>query len=316
MSQESNKWEIIRKDYEKNKPTLKELAKKHGVKLGTLKSRKSRENWESGKVATKNKKLQPKKKKVATEEPKLVIENDELNDNQKLFCILYLQYKFNGTKAYQEAYDVNYTTAMAASSRLLSNVKIKAEIHQLKAKLQHDIYISVQDILHEYIKQIFVDIKDFLDFGTEREKVLVESGNLDPLTGEPQLEEKEVVRNYLRFKPSEDVDGTLISEVRQGRDGVSVKMFDKQRAMEQLLKYIHVDDLTAARIVKAEAEGLLAKAESDKIAGNEDTNKLLKALYDVFPTDLESEVEENANNGDDGGRTTSVQSEADRNNTE
>ncbi|WP_263531574.1 phage terminase small subunit [Salmonella enterica] len=39
-------WEDIKKEYETTSITLKELAEKHGVKLGTLKSRKSREGWE------------------------------------------------------------------------------------------------------------------------------------------------------------------------------------------------------------------------------------------------------------------------------
>ncbi len=50
-------WEQIREEYETTTITLKALADKHGAKLGTLKSRKSREGWErdatEGKGATK-----------------------------------------------------------------------------------------------------------------------------------------------------------------------------------------------------------------------------------------------------------------------
>ncbi|MBG9785619.1 phage terminase small subunit [Shouchella lehensis] len=50
-------WEQIREEYETTTITLKALAEKHGAKLGTLKSRKSREGWErdatEGKDATK-----------------------------------------------------------------------------------------------------------------------------------------------------------------------------------------------------------------------------------------------------------------------
>lgn len=51
-------WNEIRKEWETTDITLAELAEKHGVKLGTLKSRKSREKW--SRDAT-------KKKKVATD---------------------------------------------------------------------------------------------------------------------------------------------------------------------------------------------------------------------------------------------------------
>ncbi|MGG3452084.1 hypothetical protein ABER98_19925 [Domibacillus aminovorans] len=38
-------WDTIRKEWETTKITLAALAEKHDVKLGTLKSRKSREGW-------------------------------------------------------------------------------------------------------------------------------------------------------------------------------------------------------------------------------------------------------------------------------
>lgn len=54
------KWDEIKKEWETTKITLGKLAEKHGVKLGTLKSRKSREKWSrdsTKKDATKTKKV-------------------------------------------------------------------------------------------------------------------------------------------------------------------------------------------------------------------------------------------------------------------
>lgn len=63
-------WDDIREEWENNKITLKALAKKHGVKLGTLKSRKSREKWSAAngenKGATDNEKVATQNKKDAT----------------------------------------------------------------------------------------------------------------------------------------------------------------------------------------------------------------------------------------------------------
>ena len=62
-------WDAIRQEWETSNITLKDLAEKHGVKLGTLKSRKSREKWSrdaTKKDATKTKGLQPKKERDAT----------------------------------------------------------------------------------------------------------------------------------------------------------------------------------------------------------------------------------------------------------
>ncbi|MGM0903074.1 MAG: phage terminase small subunit [Bacillota bacterium] len=53
-------WEEIRQEYESTNITLKALAEKHDIKIGTLKSRKSREGWSRGspkKDATKSKKV-------------------------------------------------------------------------------------------------------------------------------------------------------------------------------------------------------------------------------------------------------------------
>ncbi|MCY9549106.1 hypothetical protein M5W82_19700 [Lysinibacillus xylanilyticus] len=38
-------WDEIQKEWETTKITLADLAEKHDIKLGTLKSRKSREKW-------------------------------------------------------------------------------------------------------------------------------------------------------------------------------------------------------------------------------------------------------------------------------
>src|SRR4051812_11834543 len=109
-------WDEIRKEFESSKITLAALAEKHGVKLGTIKSRKSREGWSRGSLEKDATKKDATKKKVATIE--LVIDNDSLNDKQKMFCLYYIKY-FNATKAYQKAYECDYFTANANGSRLL-----------------------------------------------------------------------------------------------------------------------------------------------------------------------------------------------------
>lgn len=62
-------WDEIQKEWETTKITLAALAEKHDVKLGTLKSRKSRDKWSRGAVkkdATIHKDAKPKNKKAAT----------------------------------------------------------------------------------------------------------------------------------------------------------------------------------------------------------------------------------------------------------
>ncbi|MGE7951923.1 phage terminase small subunit [Lysinibacillus xylanilyticus] len=60
-------WDEIKQEWETTKITLADLAEKHGIKLGTLKSRKSREKWSrdaTKKDATKTVKVATKEKQV------------------------------------------------------------------------------------------------------------------------------------------------------------------------------------------------------------------------------------------------------------
>lgn len=71
-------WGKLRNDYEKNGLTIAQLAEKHNVKEGTIKSQKSRDSkaghpWKKAtkeKVATKNERLQPSEKDASSNSPK------------------------------------------------------------------------------------------------------------------------------------------------------------------------------------------------------------------------------------------------------
>ncbi|WP_312130775.1 phage terminase small subunit [Lysinibacillus capsici] len=67
-------WDEIKLEWETTKITLADLAEKHDIKLGTLKSRKSREKWSrdaTEKDATKTKKVATISSKDATEEKQI-----------------------------------------------------------------------------------------------------------------------------------------------------------------------------------------------------------------------------------------------------
>ena len=76
--------------------------------------------------------------------------------------------------------------------------------------------------------------------------------------------EKEV--NTVKFKQSEDVDGTLITEVKQGKDGASIKLVDKMKALQWLAD--HMDIATAEQ--KAKIEQIRAKTEQIRNNDNDD----------------------------------------------
>lgn len=253
-------WELAYEDYQAGMK-YKEIAEKYEVSINTVKSWKSRK-W----GAPPEEKVAHKKKKVATKkEVKPVIENKNLTEQQKMFCLFYLQH-FNATKAYQQAYQCAYSTAKTNGNLLLTKTDVKQELHKLKAELQQDLFVSVQDLMKEYVKQSFTDMTDFTEFG--QELVEFEDGQERPVS-------------FVRLKSSNEVDGTLIQEVKKGKDGVSVKLYDKQKAMSELMKYLDVGVLKQAQTEKAQAEAAIVKNKADKLTGGGKATGLLQALLDV-----------------------------------
>lgn len=248
-------WDEIRKEFETSKITLKALAEKYDIKIGTLKSRKSREGWSRDPT----KKDATKKQKVATLEP--VIESDDLNDKQKMFCLYYIKY-FNATKAYQKAYGVDRNTAESIAYRLMGNDGVKREIERLKQERFNGVLLDAQAVLQKYIDIAFADITDFVDFGQEKRPEL--DHNLEPLLDE-NGDEITYSISYVHLKNHDEVDGTLITEVKKGKDGVSVKLADKMKALEFLSKY--TDLLSENDRKKLQNEKL--KVEIEKIKGDD-----------------------------------------------
>lgn len=277
-----NKWEKAYDDYLAGMK-YKEIAEKYGVSINTVKSWKSRK-W----GAPPDKKVAHKTKKVATKKKvQPVIDNDDLTEQQKLFCLYYLQ-SFNATKAYQQAYGCDYNSARANSIRLLAKDSIKTELHRLKAELQQDMLVDVKDLMMEYIKQAFADITDFVEFGTKKETETVTTNNLVASNeidenGMPVMEnetkEVEFEYSFVHLKDSSEVDGTMIQEVKKGKDGVSVKLHDKHKAMAELMKYLGGDRLREAQIASA-------------IAKNKDGSEEFEMEDDGFLAALEAEGEE------------------------
>ncbi|HDK7162101.1 TPA: terminase small subunit [Clostridium botulinum] len=239
-------WDLIKEEYLKlnGKVKLKEFAEEHGVKYSTLRSRKNRENWDSEtnkniatksatqrkSVATKNKNKNNKEEPI-TEEVKEVLADTKLTDKQRLFCIYYVK-SFNQTMA---AIKAGYSPERAhvTGSELVRNSKVKAYIKELKGKMTEEIFIDAMDVLNKYIKIAFADITDYLTFGQKEVTVM---GAFGPVKDEEGNELTKVV-NYVDFKESNIIDGTIISEVKQGKDGVYIKFEDRMKALDKLSQY-------------------------------------------------------------------------------
>ena len=221
---------------------LADIAKKLEIPEGTVRSWKNREGWDYN-VAKKKcnvAKETAQRKKYIADEVEEVIENAVLSDKQRLFCIYYIRC-FNATRAYQKAYGVDYTTAASIGYRLLEKDGVKEEITRLKKNRLNREMLSEEDIFQKYLDIAFADITDYIEFGSEDVPVLSKYGPVqvkDEETGEKrQLMKRE---NVVRFKSSAEVDGTILSEVKQGKDGASIKLSDRMKALQWLSDHMNI----------------------------------------------------------------------------
>lgn len=242
----------IYKDHD-GKITNREIADMLDENEKTISNWKCRDKWnvvlQKNECSTTNKKVRKNtdnnmKKEPIAEEVKEVLGNTELTDKQRLFCIYYIKY-FNATKAYQKAYNSSYIVANSEGYKLLVKPCIKSEIEKLKQHKLNQAMLSEEDIFQRYMDIAFSDITDYVNFG-KREIEVSKDEDDNPVMIEV---------NYVDFKDSNEVDGTIISEVSQGKNGVSIKLHDKMKALQWLSDHMNI----ATDKQKAELEVLKSK---------------------------------------------------------
>lgn len=262
---------------------LVDISRQLDVPEGTVRRWKSTYKWESERSDKKSERSEIKRaksereEKPVAEEVRMVMENPELTEKQRLFCLYFVK-SFNATKAYKKAYGCDYQTANAHGYELLSNVVIKDEIARLKQAKLNQNFLDEHDIFQKYMDIAFADITDYVEFGQEEVPVMAIYGPVmvtDEKTGEKVPLKKKI--NTVRFLESSDVDGTILTEVKQGKDGASIKLADRMKALQWLSEHMDMaTDEQRARIAHV-------KAQTDKLTGNnqeiEDMDEIESDIY-------------------------------------
>lgn len=233
---------------------LVEIASQLNIPEGTVRRWKCTHKWDNERsdkkanVRKRKKEENSKNKKAIAEAVDQVIDNLDLTDKQRLFCLYYVRC-FNATKAYQKAYGCSYETALTNGSALLGNTRIKKEILKLKKNRLNREMLDESDIFQKYMDIAFSDITDYVTFGQEEVPVMAMYGPVeieDEETGKKVPLTKRI--NVVKFRESNEVDGTLITEVKQGRDGASIKLADRMKALDWLAE--HMDMATEEQRAK------------------------------------------------------------------
>lgn len=255
------KHELAFEDY-KNGMKQKEIAKRYGTTINTVKSWSRRYEWSKKKKkgAHQNKSVHTKKecKKIAEE----IVETSELDEEHQLFCIYYLKYH-NKVKAYQKVKpNTPYNSACVMASRWSKQPAVIEEINRLKKELYEDALLDPHDIVQKYIDIAFADLNDYLEYGQEEVPVIIKN----PITGEDEVLKQTV--NMVKFKESAFADGTILSEVKQGRNGASIKLADRMKALDWLSKHMNLateEQRAKIDLIKAQTRKITIDDEQEEI---------------------------------------------------
>lgn len=258
---------------------LIDIAKKLNIPSSTVRRWKSTYKWDNERSDIKSERSEKNNKKkikikATCDEVKEVVENTELTDKQRLFCIYYMQ-DFNATRAYKKAYDCNYNTARVEGSKNLAKPNIKKEINRLTEECLQEKEVESKllnkRLLEMYMKIAFADISDYLSFGQEKKKVfdMNDDGSFQPVLDPETGEQKIKIYNVVNLNESSEVDTSVISEVSEGKDGVKIKLQDKMKALDFLAK--HYSYLSENEKVKLEIEN--KKLQNEKLR-NEIKNQI------------------------------------------
>lgn len=131
-----------------------------------------------------------------------------LDEKEELFCFHYLK-TFNLTTSAIRA-GFPSTSGHEYGHRLMQNPQVIAFINHLKEIRNTELLFDNSRIIQEYMKIAFADMNDFVD-----------------------------ITKY-GIRPKAGSDGQLITKIKEGRDGVSIELADKMKALEKLERYFDV----------------------------------------------------------------------------
>ena len=130
-----------------------------------------------------------------------------LNDRQRAWCEAYV----NNFNAKQAAMKAGYKKEQASTMgwKLRQKPEIQLYLAWLKLRVSYKAWVRPEDILDEYVRLSFADITDFV----------------------------QVKNGKMHIVDSDKIDGQLVKSIKQGKDGVTVELYDKMQALSKLERF-------------------------------------------------------------------------------
>lgn len=162
-----------------------------------------------------------------------IVENDTLTSKQKAFCEEYL-IDMNATQAAIRA-GYSEDTAYSIGQENLKKPEIQIEINRLRGARSKRTEITADRVLKELALLGYSNIKDYLDI-VEKDIVIGkekdEEGNEIPIIRKCKVVE---------VKATDEMDPKAvraISEIKQTKYGITVKLYDKPKALENIGRHL------------------------------------------------------------------------------
>lgn len=191
-----------------------EIARKLGIKHNTVKQWRNRDGWSRAQgTGTEG---------TGTVGKQVQIESvgDQLTDAQETFCQAFIR-TFNASAAYRASHpESTHRSAWSNGYRMLQNERIRARIEQLKAEKVRALMVSQDDVIELYMRIAFADLGQFADW---------QGGSLHLLS-------------------SSSVDGQIVKKVAETKDGISIELVDKQKALDFLAQYFLMNPLDRHKV--------------------------------------------------------------------
>lgn len=227
----------------KNGMMLKEIAAQLDLPEGTVRRWKSTYKWDGERSDSKSERSDKKraeKKTQIDDGTKETLQNEELTPEQQMFCIYYSR-TFNATQSYLKAYGCSYDVANAKGPLLVVKDSIRKEIERLKEIKRQQIVAGADDIVELQMRIAFSDMGNYVSFG--KTEIEIKNGDM-------------VEINTVDLKESVMTDTQLVRKVSEGKNGISIEVEDRQKAINWLTKYflMHPDDRYKAEFDRKRAE--------------------------------------------------------------
>lgn len=141
-----------------------------------------------------------------------------LTEKQRRFCEEYLV-DLNATRAYLAVYHSvkKEATAAVCAAKLLRNAKVKEHLKSRRKAQQERVEIRQDDVLRELASIAFADVTEIVS--VEGGKVFI--ANTDDIPADKRK---------------------IIAGIKEGREGLEIKFYDRLRALELLGKHLGIFD--------------------------------------------------------------------------